>query len=510
MEREIIFGPPGTGKTQTLLQKVADSLQKGVKPERIGYVSFSKRANVVALNRAQKIEGFDLTEKDLPNFRTLHSLAFRLLGIDPSTQLMKTADYQEFADWIGIVNFNTENALDETGMVISKNEYLNCINIGRYRGISLREQYDKNEHRGSLDWLKLEKISKALPVWKKEHHKYDFTDVIEQVVEKQISPQLDVLFVDEAQDLNWLQWQMVHLLEKNAKRSYIAGDDDQAIYTFQGADVDHFLGLEGEKTILSQSYRIPAKIKKLADLISGRILKRQPKIWKPRPGEGEVHWINNIRAIDFKKGKMLVLSSANYMLEPVKDYLESWGYPYQTTGSRGVSEIFITTLLEWEQWRSGARLSFESVKRIYSTLSVKNRQIRRGFKKCKTLMPDRSYTMAECKEDHGLLEDQIWSKALNCNTRTINYIQAMQRNEEDLTKPPRITLSTIHGAKGGESNKVALLPDLSWAAMRSYERNPNNVHRQFYVGITRAKETLYILQPEQDNFYRIVPEMSPE
>ena len=54
------------------------------------------------------------------------------------------------------------------------------------------------------------------------------------------------------------------------------------------------------------------------------------------------------------------------------------------------------------------------------------------------------------------------------------------------------------------------MPDLSWAAMRSYERNPNNVHRQFYVGITRAKETLYILQPEQDNFYRIVPEMSPE
>ena len=97
-------------------------------------------------------------------------------------------------------------------MVISKNAYLNCINIGRYRGIPLREQYDKNEHRGGLDWLKLEKISKGLPVWRKEHHKYDFTDVIELVIKKQISPQLDVLFVDEAQDLNWLQWLLVHLL----------------------------------------------------------------------------------------------------------------------------------------------------------------------------------------------------------------------------------------------------------------------------------------------------------
>jgi len=52
-----------------------------------------------------------LNEKDLPYFRTLHSMAVRLLGIDPSTQLMKTADYQEFAEWIGVINFNTETRL---------------------------------------------------------------------------------------------------------------------------------------------------------------------------------------------------------------------------------------------------------------------------------------------------------------------------------------------------------------------------------------------------------------
>ena len=503
MNREIIFGPPGTGKTQTLLQKVTEALQEGIKPDRIGYVSFSKRANVEAISRAQKIEGFDLNEKDLPYFRTLHSMAVRLLGIDPSTQLMKTADYQEFAQWIGVINFNTETSVDETGMVISKNEYLNQINLARYRGVSIEEQYDRNEHGGKINWLKLQRIAKALPVFKKNNHKYDFTDFIEIVVQKQLAPQLDVLFVDEAQDLNWLQWQMVHLLEKNSHKSFIAGDDDQAIYTFQGADVNHFLGLQGKRTVLTQSYRVPSKVHKLADLIVNRLSKRQPKIWKPRDEEGEVHWVHSLRSVDFKEGKMLVLASANYMLDRVKDYLESWGYPYQTKGNKRVSENFLTSLLEWEEWRKGVKLPFASVKRIYSYLGVKKKQLRRGFKTCKTMMPDKSYTMEDCKQHHGLLENRPWSQALECDHKTVNYIESMQRNGEDLSKPPRITLSTIHGAKGGESRKVTLMPDLSWNASKSYERNPDPVHRQFYTGITRTQHTLYILSPKENNFYQI-------
>ena len=170
---------------------------------------------------------------------------------------------------------------------------------------------------------------------------------------------------------------MVHLLERNSNKSYIAGDDDQAIYTFQGADVDHFLDLEGKRTVLTQSYRVPSKVHELADLVVNRLSKRQPKIWKPRDEEGEVHRVHSLRSVDFREGKMLVLASANYMLDRVKDYLESWGYPYQTKGHTRVSENFLTALLEWEQWRKGDKLPFESVKRIYSYLGVKKKQLRR-------------------------------------------------------------------------------------------------------------------------------------
>ena len=76
--RTIVLGPPGTGKTHTLLEKVDDYL-KTTNPDRIGYFAFTKKAANEAKGRA--MDKFNLSEDDLPYFRTLHSLAFRMLGI---------------------------------------------------------------------------------------------------------------------------------------------------------------------------------------------------------------------------------------------------------------------------------------------------------------------------------------------------------------------------------------------------------------------------------------------
>ena len=57
---------------------------------------------------------------------------------------------------------------------------------------------------------------------------------------------LDAVFLDEAQDLSPLQWDMFFHIEEQCKRSYIAGDDDQTIYGFQGADPSIFINLRGE------------------------------------------------------------------------------------------------------------------------------------------------------------------------------------------------------------------------------------------------------------------------
>jgi superfamily I DNA/RNA helicase len=83
----IVLGPPGTGKTTKLLDLVVQEMKSGVPPDRIAYLAFTKQAAHVAISRAQA--EFNLTSTDLPFFRTIHSLAFNLLGLSRQSVLSR-------------------------------------------------------------------------------------------------------------------------------------------------------------------------------------------------------------------------------------------------------------------------------------------------------------------------------------------------------------------------------------------------------------------------------------
>ena len=106
MNAEVILGPPGTGKTTALLREVEKALEAGVSPRSICYAAFTKKAATEALTRA--MDKFNLTTKDLPYFRTLHSLAFAALGMR-RFQMMGKDQIAEFGD---IMRFRFTSSFD--------------------------------------------------------------------------------------------------------------------------------------------------------------------------------------------------------------------------------------------------------------------------------------------------------------------------------------------------------------------------------------------------------------
>ena len=101
------------------------------------------------------------------------------------------------------------------------------------------------------------------------------------------------------------------------------------------------------------------------------------------------------------------------------------------------------------------------------------------------------------EKNHGLFTNNVWYEAFEgLDPITENYIRNMRANGETLNKNPRIIMSTIHGAKGGEADQVLLMQDLTNAALETFSHDPDELHRLFYTGATRAKRELHVLDPK--------------
>lgn len=500
----ILLGPPGTGKTETSIRTVEKFLSQGVPPDRIGYFAFTRRANIEAKHRA--MERFNLSSEDLPYFRTLHSLAYSSMGITRS-QIMTRKHYETVSEWLKIGSFFARESDHGPFKDIGYGDkYLELINISRITRTPLRQIYNASRVRYKADWRVLEYVDRGLKHYKETYGLHDYADMLIHFVKADLAPRLEVVIIDEAQDLSAIQWEMVKLLAQKANHVYIAGDDDQAIYRWAGADIEKFLGLQGDIQVLSQSYRIPAKHHTMSQKLIQRVIHRHPKQFSPRDEEGYVQWHRHSEAVNMDEGNWLLLSRTTRGANQLEEEVRQRGILYRYDASRSSDSKVLQAVVLWEKLRDGKRLHLDEVKRVYEQM-ILHKQVGYGFKSMVGVDDDSFFSLEDLQKDHGLLTSAPWDLALGkISERDKRYISSCLRKGEVLTADPRITISTIHRAKGAQADNVLLLTDTtgrSNSQWRYSETEKEDEARVFYVGLTRSKHSLHLVHPMFSGGYNV-------
>ena len=474
-----VVGPPGTGKTRRLLNEVQRYVKKGVPLKRIGYFAFTRKAAGEARDRYLD-KNKDLTKKDIKYFQTLHSLAFNRLGLKEEN-VMQDLNYKAIGDTCGIqIKYASYETNNWNGIFSSDSEYLGLINLARVKQISVLEQLDLNEHLSKIERDKLENITSEINNYKKTYNLIDFTDMIQKFLDVDDTPEFDVIFVDEAQDLSLIQWAMINKIEKDTGCDvWVAGDDDQAIFGWAGADVDSFINYDAEEIPLTKSERVPSIIQQTALDVINRIQdNRIDKEYFPKSETGEILERYKLADIDMTTSDWLILTRTKSLLKPIPAYLKKKGLFFESAQGNSVGKSLYEDIKYWSQ--------------LQKKITIPDIQLQRVKERIKGPMN---------------LSLKWYDAFNNVSESQITYMRLLLLNNENPTKKARIKVSTIHGAKGGEATNVVLFLNHTSNTIKGAKKSTakqDEEYRVWYVGITRTMKNLYLVRsPNKSKEFKI-------
>jgi DNA helicase-2/ATP-dependent DNA helicase PcrA len=483
-----IYGPPGTGKTTRLLSIFEEEL-KTVKPSRIAFLTFTRAARHEALTRT----GYN--EDDLPYVKTLHAICYKILGVSRDG-LVLNQDLRRFGKSIGVrlsgsmpdlFNFET---LGETSPVPTQADRLLQLNhLGRHRGLRLRETL--KDAPVEIDYKYAKWFTESYRAWKAAENLLDYTDLLQEYLNGGTPLDIDVLFVDEAQDLSWLQWQVVHKLGATAKRTYIGGDDDQAIFTWAGASAELFNTEPCDSyEVLPQSYRIPASVHRLAHQIIRRVKVRQRKEFKPRNVEGIYKPVGQFHPDMISGSSTMLLYRNHHRGNYLREQLEYYGIPYSGSQSVFAIDEVALALRGWSKAERNDPLPLEEAKAILQFASAHYVK-----PEAKSILTGKSgeFSVAAILDESAFKTD--WYNVMSKLPRLAYIDRAKRKSTWDKILKPDVRLLSIHQSKGGEADTVILDLEMARRTYEGYQKDPDAEHRVMYVGVTRAREQLFTLLP---------------
>jgi superfamily I DNA/RNA helicase len=539
-----VFGPPGTGKT-TYLARMIYGLVRDDGPESTLVCSFSTTA---AHAVTEKFGGDNVVYK--PNKKmvgTLHSHAYRAMGhgnvaLDPKIikdwNEQATPEMRITADKRGSGGDTGKFVTDPT-KAVTGDDHLGCLDLLRAKMIPA-DEWPRNIAEFAGQW----------EAWKKGAGAVDFSDMIEGALQRARDgepapgrPQF--IISDESQDMTPLETSLVLAWGLHATRTVLAGDDDQAINGWRGGSPGPMVTLNGPNVsdhMLTKSHRVPENVRLIAEEWIRRVSFRKEKTYTARTrrdGDTDTGEIIGGTAFgvpeslgskdlvvrinrDLDAGKdVMVIASCNYMLEPLLTNLREEGVPFHNP--------YRPAEMRWNPLGGGRDDTMSTAERVYRYLVLSDRvwtgdDIRAWMELVKIKDAGMVSTAKQMITSWG--RDPVPYEDVEALFKTAEAFEwaaqpdpdwlascllkskadyaayplevARQHGHKALAGEPKVVVGTVHSVKGAGADVVYLAPDMSAAARRSVSESANSrdeVIRQFYVGMTRSKESLRVLAP---------------
>ncbi|POG53917.1 UvrD-helicase domain-containing protein [Haloferax marisrubri] len=565
-----LFGGPGSGKTTALLDKVEEILeQDGVTIRDILVVSYTRAA--AAEVRDRLAERLDINPRSLKgNVSTMHAKAYELLSLSRN-DVVGESDKQEFCEDYGIefedeyggAGRRTARSTTIGNKVIATSQWLQRTRRDvsdwydvpfqwNVEEVRLPPEVDPNAQEGNKytptwpsddDRIDIPEAIRAWRAYKGENGLVGFADMLERVKQRALVPNVDYLVIDEFQDITTLQYDVYEEWKPHMRGVLIAGDDDQVVYAWQGADPNLLLDAERDNDeILPNSYRLPSNVLNVVNREIRHIDKRQEKDLKPRKEGGAVEAVEspsmlelarNVRyTVEKDEGTVMVLFRARYqMFQFIDEFLPS-GIPFSTlTDQRMWTDRLTQYVRAVEALDAEEPVDGLEARRLADMLqdsafgtndrddlfdAIDDRQEEAGVDDITNIefTPKEIKNFAPFAPDSSSASDMV-RKVTSFQRKSIN---AYFGGDYEGMDPSRVRVGTIHSAKGREADHVFMATDLTekvveqMAASVSDEEleargieeftattSPvplitDNERRVFYVGMSRARERLIVLE----------------
>jgi DNA helicase-2/ATP-dependent DNA helicase PcrA len=560
-----LFGGPGSGKTTELLDRVEGLLDReGVGVNDILLVSYTRAAaNEV---RERLAERRDLNPRSLQgSVCTMHAKAYELLDLSRN-DVVGESDKKEFCEEFGIefedeysgAGRRTARSTTLGNKIIATSQWLQRTRRDVADWYDVPFQWNDEEVRLPPDIdPNAQEGNKYTPTWPSDDDRLDvpeairgwrnykgendvvgFADMLQRVRQRSLLPNVDYLVIDEFQDITSLQFDVYEEWKPHMEQVLIAGDDDQVVYAWQGADPGLLLEEGGNDVILDTSHRLPSEILRVVQQEVHHIDKRQEKNLSPRKQGGTVEQVDspsmlelvrNVRyTIEEHDGTLMLLFRARYQMFRFIDEFIDEGIPFKC-------------LTDQRMWTDRLQQYVDAVEKVDAEEPITGLQARR----LADMLQDSAFgtserddlfdaiderkeeadtdDLAEITVEHDFVTDFApFMPGPASAADMVRKVTSFQKNsmrayfggDYEGMDADRVRIGTIHSAKGREADHVFVGTDLTEKVVEQMAATvdgpvdgeeftsttdpvptlTDNERRVFYVGMSRARERLVVME----------------